>query len=59
MEPKDEQELEQTLPQLRAQLKALVARDMWNMSEYFQVINEQNHIVNKALDILGDNEAWQ
>ena len=29
------------------------------MSEYFQVINEQNHIVNKALDVLGDNEAWQ
>lgn len=59
VEPKDEQEQEQTLPQLRAQLKALVARDMWNMSEYFQVINEQNHIVNKALDVLGDNEAWQ
>lgn len=59
VEPKDDQELAQTLPQLRTQLKALVARDLWDMSEYFQVINEQNHIVNKALEVLGDHKAWQ
>lgn len=59
VEPKDDQELAQTLPQLRAQLKALVARDLWDMSEYFQVINEQNHIVNKALEVLANSQAWQ
>lgn len=59
VEPKDNDELQQTLPMLRAQLKALVARDLWDMSEYFQVINGQNHIVNKALEVLGDDKAWQ
>lgn len=59
VEPKDDQELAQTLPQLRTQLKALVARDLWDMSEYFQVINEQNHIVRKALEVIGDGKAWQ
>ncbi len=59
VEPKDDQELAQTLPQLRLQLKALVARDLWDMSEYFQVINEQNHIVTKAVEVIGDDKAWQ
>jgi carboxyl-terminal processing protease len=51
--PKDDAELKQTLPMLRSQLKALVARDLWDMSEYFQVINEQNHIVQKAVELIG------
>jgi len=50
--PKDQQELQATLPQLRRQLKALIARDLWDMSEYFQVINETNPIVVKAVGLL-------
>ena len=29
--------------------KALVARDLWDMSQYFQVVNEANPIVQKAI----------
>ena len=50
--PKDDKELLATLPQLRRQLKALVARDLWDMSEYFQVINETNPIVEKAVELM-------
>ena len=52
VKPKDQQELQATLPQLRRQLKALIARDLWDMSEYFQVINETNPIVVKAVGLL-------
>ena len=52
IKPKDKQELQATLPQLRRQLKALIARDLWDMSEYFQVINETNPIVVKAVGLL-------
>ena len=52
IKPKDQQELQGTLPQLRRQLKALIARDLWDMSEYFQVINETNPIVVKAVGLL-------
>ena len=52
IKPKDQQELQATLPQLRRQLKALIARDLWDMSEYFQVINETNPIVVKAIGLL-------
>ena len=50
--PKDQAELDRTLVYLRAQLKALIARDLWDMSEYFQVMNEQSHIVQRALRLL-------
>ena len=59
VEPKDDDELKKTLPQLCAQLKALVARDLWDMSEYFQIINQQNHIVEKAIEVMGDEQAWK
>ena len=52
IKPKDQQELERTMPFLRLQLKALVARDLWDMSEYFSVINEQSDIVRKALEVI-------
>ena len=52
IKPKDDKELQATLPQLRRQLKALVARDLWDMSEYFQVINETNPIVGKAVELM-------
>ena len=53
VKPKDDAELQATMPQLKLQLKALVARDLWNMSQYFAVINESNHIVMKAVELLG------
>ncbi len=52
VKPKNDEELQQTLPMLRTQLKALIARDLWDMNEYFAIINEQNHIVQRALQIL-------
>ncbi|MBO4825797.1 MAG: S41 family peptidase [Prevotella sp.] len=52
VKPKDEEELQRTLPYLRNQLKALVARDLWDMSEYFQIANEQSHIYQKGLEVM-------
>ena len=52
IEPKDEAELEKTLPYLCLQLKALIARDIWDMSEYFSVFNESSEIVKKALEVI-------
>ncbi|MBO5058598.1 MAG: peptidase S41, partial [Prevotella sp.] len=52
VKPKDDEELQRTLPQLKLQLKALIARDLWDMSQYFSVMNEQNKIVEKALEVI-------
>lgn len=52
VEPKDEEELQKTLPELTLQLKALIARDLWDMSEYFAIMYEDNAFVKKALEII-------
>ena len=52
--PKDDEELQKSLPKLSLQLKALVARDLWDMSEYFAIINEESEIVRKAVEIIGN-----
>ncbi len=52
IEPRDEAELTKTLSYLRLQLKALIARDLWDMSEYFSVFNERSEIVKKALEVI-------
>lgn len=52
VKPKDEEERERTLPHLRLQLKALIARDLWDMDAYFTIINETNDILNRALELL-------
>ena len=41
-----------TLPYLRLQMKALIARDLWNMDEYFAIFNESNDAVLRALQLL-------
>ena len=52
VKPKDDEELQRTLPYLRLQLKSLIARDLWDMSEYFQLMNAKNDIVQRALQLL-------
>ena len=51
VKPKDDDELQKTMPYLKTQLKALIARDLFDMSEYFQIINETSDIVNKAIEL--------
>ena len=51
IEPKDEAELKATLPHIAVQLKSLVARDLWDMNEYFRIWNAQSDIVNKAVEL--------
>ena len=50
--PKDDAERQETIPQLKLTLKGLVARDIWDMSEYFQIIYKDNEMVKKAVELL-------
>lgn len=48
----DEKLYEEALPLLKVQMKALIARDLWEMNEYFRIINETNESVAKAIELL-------
>ena len=48
-----------TLPILRQQLKALVARDLWDMSEYFEIMNSNSEIYQRGLEAIKNEELFQ
>lgn len=50
----DEKQYNQSLPLIKTQLKALIARDLWDMNEYFQVMNSTNQSVQQALKVLNE-----
>ena len=51
-EAKDEAELNETLADLHVMLKALIAYNAWDRSEYFKLINTRSDIVKKALELI-------
>ena len=52
----DEEQYKRSLPLIRTQLKALIARDLWDMSEYYQVMNATNESVQQALKVLREGK---
>lgn len=47
-----EKDYQTSLPFIKVQMKALIARDLWDMSEYFEVINPMTATFNKAMEII-------
>lgn len=55
----DEAQYNRSKPLIQLQIKALIARDLYDMAEYFQVINDDNASYQKALELINDKEAYQ
>ncbi|MCD8080531.1 MAG: S41 family peptidase [Bacteroides sp.] len=52
----NEEQYQTSLPLIKTQLKALIARDLWDITEYFRVINTTNQSVIRALEIIRSPE---
>lgn len=48
----NEQDRKDSEARIRMIMKALIARDIWDMSEYFAIVYENDEMVRKAVDIL-------
>ncbi len=44
---------------LKILLKALIARDIWDMSEYFQIMNTRDKGFNKAVEVIDQWNKYQ
>jgi carboxyl-terminal processing protease len=53
-----EEEYNRSLPLIQLQIKALIARDLYDMTEYFYIINDVNDSYQEALRILNDEERY-
>ncbi len=56
IEPKDDAEKTHTEANIRRVMKAFVARDLWDMSEYVELIYADDEVVKKAVELLSSNE---
>lgn len=54
----NEEEYNRSKPLIKLQIKALIARDLFDMAQYFQIINDDNSSYQKALQIINNKEAY-
>ena len=40
------------------QIKALIARDIWSMTEYFELMNQKSESYQKAVELLSSPNAY-
>jgi carboxyl-terminal processing protease len=57
--PLDEKDFKISEPLIANQLKALIARDLWTISEYFEIINANDDDFLKALEIISERRSYQ
>jgi carboxyl-terminal processing protease len=54
----NEEQYTHSKPLIKLQIKALIARDMYEMAEYFRIINDDNSSYLEALRIINNKEAY-
>ncbi|HMT68392.1 MAG TPA: peptidase S41, partial [Bacteroidales bacterium] len=55
----DQTQYNLSAPEIKSVMKALIARDIWDMNEYFMVINENDQAISKALEVLNDSQLYE
>lgn len=53
-----EEQYNQSKALIQLQIKALIARDLYDMAQYFQIINDNNPSYLKALEIINNKEMY-
>ena len=51
-----EEEYQKSLPELKKQLKNLIARDIWDMEEFMQIYNHSNDMFLKAYELVKEKK---
>jgi len=55
----DQAQYDISAPELKRVMKGLVARDLWDMNEYYRVVNENDYAISRALSILTDPVLYE
>ena len=57
--PFDEEQFEKSKNLIALQLKALIARDIWSMNEYYRIMDAENESLQKAIQLLQTPGAYE
>ncbi|MDR0431009.1 MAG: PDZ domain-containing protein [Tannerellaceae bacterium] len=55
----NEEQYARSKPLIKLQIKALIARDMFDMAQYFQIMNDNDPGYSEALRIINDDDAYK
>jgi carboxyl-terminal processing protease len=55
---RDEKSIEFARPLMKKQMKGLIARDLFSMSHYFQIMNDDDEAINKAIETLSKKGSY-
>ena len=55
----NEEQYNRSKPLIMLQIKALIVRDLYDMAEYFQVINDDNESFQEALRLINDEQRYK
>jgi carboxyl-terminal processing protease len=54
----DENQFNKSRDEILLVLKGLVATNMWQTSEYFQIVNQDDKVIAKALNVINDKKGY-
>jgi carboxyl-terminal processing protease len=55
----NDEQYERSAPLIKLQLKALIARNEWDMENYYQVVLQEDKVIKKAMEVLGDSNLYR
>ena len=55
----DEKSIEFARPLLKKQMKALIARDLFSVSHYFQIMNSEDETIKKAIEVISQKGTYE
>jgi carboxyl-terminal processing protease len=54
----DEEQFKISEHEILMVLKALVANNIWETNEYYRIVNEEDHVIKKALEIISNKDTY-
>jgi carboxyl-terminal processing protease len=55
----NEEQYERSAPLIKLQIKALIARNEWDMENYYQVVLQEDKVIKKAMEVLDDGNLYR
>jgi carboxyl-terminal processing protease len=55
----DEEEYQRSKKYIKLQVKALIARNVWEMQQYYEVTLTEDPVIAKALEIIGNDKVYR
>lgn len=55
----NEEQYQRSEPMIKLQLKALIARNEWDMEQYYQIVMREDKVVRKAMSVLDDSKLYK